>query len=422
MRALSLAGLCLLVACSAPLELPKLDESTPYVNPMDLPAIEGLPELLTLSTGETVRSERDWLKARRPEIARTVEHYVYGTAPEAPAAVRAVVTEECITDDGKARREQIRLHVAEGIAIDLLIYSPVGVPNAPCLLGLNFCGNHATTHDPKIQLTESWMAHGRGGDDGEATESQRGRQSERWDIEQAIARGWAVATFYHGDVDPDTWTTSEGIRGPRSKAASSEAGEYTWGTLRAWAWGLSRALDHLVAHPGIDGERVVVHGHSRNGKTALVAGAYDQRFAGVISNHSGCGGAALSRPARGETVQVIVSGIGYWFTEAFWSFADREAHLPLDQHFLLALVAPRPLLVCSAIEDEWADPLGEFQAVQAAAPAWELFGHAPFKAESFPETGQLVGERAAYHVREGKHSVLSKDWALWLTWAERHVR
>ena len=422
MRALSLTALCLSVACSAPLELPKLDELTPFVHPMDLPAIEGLPELLTLSTSETVQNKHDWLNARRPEIARTVEHYVYGTAPEAPTKVRAVVREECIIDDGTAWREQVRLHVGEGVSIDLLIYSPVGVKNAPCFLGLNFCGNHATTVDPKVLLTKSWMPDSRGGRDGKASEEQRGMKAERWDYKQAIAKGWAVATFYHGDIDPDTWTTNEGIRGPRSKSERPESGPYSWGTIRSWAWGLSRALDHLIENPKVNGDRVVVHGHSRNGKTALVAGAYDERFAGVISNHSGCGGAALSRPARGETVERIVSVIGYWFTEAFWYFAGREEHLPLDQHFLLALIAPRPLIVCSAIEDEWADPLGEFQAVQAAAPAWELFGHAPFKAESFPETGRLVGERAAYHVREGKHSVLSEDWTLWLTWAERHVR
>ncbi len=422
MRALSLAGLALMVACSAPLELPPLDEDTPYVHPMELPETDGLPELLTLSTGETIRSERDWLGARRPEISRTVEHYVYGTAPDAPDDFRVEVLEECVTMNGEAWREQVRLHVADGTAIDLLIYSPVGVKSAPCFIGLNFCGNHATTFDPAVLLSETWMASSRGGRDGKATEEQRGKQAERWDYEQAISKGWAVATLYHGDIDPDTWTTEDGIRGPRSKSERPAPGPYSWGTIRAWAWGLSRALDHLVENPRIDGDKVVVHGHSRNGKTALVAGAYDERFAGVISNHSGCGGAALSRPARGETVERIVTVIGYWFTEAFWYFADREEHLPLDQHFLLALIAPRPLLVCSAIEDEWADPLGEYQAVAASAPAWKLFGVGDFKSAGFPETGELVGSLPAYHVREGGHSVLSEDWTLWIDWADRLVR
>ena len=420
MRSLSLAGLALAAACSAPLELPKLDEEAPYAHPMDLPAIEGLPELLTLSTGETVRTQRDWQNARRPEIARTVEHYVYGTAPAAPAEVRAVRMEECMTEDGKAWREQVRLHVADGVAIDLLIYYPVGVKSAPCFLGLNFCGNHAATHDSKVMLTESWMADSRGGRDGAANEEQRGMKAERWDYEQALAKGWAVATFYHGDIDPDTWVTEDGIRGPRSKSITPS--EHSWGTVRAWAWGLSRALDHLIEHPKIDGDRVVVHGHSRNGKTALVAGAYDERFAGVISNQSGCGGAALSRPARGETVERIVTVIGYWFTEAFWSFANREEHLPLDQHFLLALIAPRPLLVCSAIEDDWADPLGEYEATRAAAPAWKLFGVGGFETTGFPETGELVGSMPAYHVRDGGHSVLPEDWTLWIDWADQLVR
>jgi len=420
-RTLSSAGLVLLAACNAPLAVPQLEERAPYAHPNDLPAIEGLPELLTHSTGETVRNERDWLSIRRPEIAGLVEHYVYGTAPDVPN-LRAEVMEECMTEDGKAWREQVRLHVADGVAIDLLIYRPAGVRNPPCFLGLNFCGNHATTSEPEVLLPKSWMSNGRGGRNGRATEEQRGIQSERWDYQQAISKGWAVATLYHGDVDPDTWTTTDGIRGPRSKSQPSEPGPYSWGTIRAWAWGLSRALDHLVENPRIDGSRVVVHGHSRNGKTALVAGAYDERFAGVISNHSGCGGAALSRPARGETVERIVTVIGYWFTEAFWYFSDREEHLPLDQHFLLSLIAPRPLLVCSAIEDDWADPLGEYQAVAAAAPAWELFEVGDFETTGFPETGQLVGTLPAYHVREGDHSVLSEDWTLWIDWADRLVR
>ena len=419
MRVLCLIGVSLFVACSAPLELPKLDEQTPFVHPMDLPVIEGLPELLTLSTGETVRNKHDWLNARRPEIARTVEHYVYGAAPAAPTDMPTTLMEECITEDGKAWREQVRLHVSDEVTIDLLLYTPVGIDNAPCFLGLNFCGNHATTSDPKVALTESWMPDSRGGRDGRADEKQRGMKAERWDYEQAIEKGWAVATFYHGDIDPDTWSTKDGIRAPRSKSINTSPN--SWGTIRAWAWGLSRALDHLIDNPRIDGDKVVVHGHSRNGKTALVAGAYDERFAGVISNHSGCGGAALSRPARGETVERIVSVIGYWFTDAFWSFANREKHLPLDQHFLLALIAPRPLLVCSAIEDEWADPLGEYQAVEAAAPAWKLFGVGDFNTNGFPDTGELVGPLPAYHVREGVHSVLPEDWTLWIEWADRLV-
>ena len=172
MRSLALGALAL--ACSAPLELPLLDEETPLAHPMDLPAIEGLPELLSLSTGEIIPSERDWIEARRPEIARTVEHYVYGTAPEAPAEVRAVVWEECITHDGKAWREQIRLHLADGVAIDLLIYRPTGVSNPPCFLGLNVNGNHATTHATNVLLPKSWMSNGRGGRAGVSLSSSKG--------------------------------------------------------------------------------------------------------------------------------------------------------------------------------------------------------------------------------------------------------
>ena len=423
MRARWLAGASVLFACSAPLKLPELDQETPYADPMDLPATAGLPELLTLSTGERVETERDWLEARRPEIARTVEHYVYGTAPGAPPEVRAVLLEEGSALDGLAWREQVRLHLGEGVSMDVLIVSPVGVEDAPCFLGLNFSGNHATTHDPRVLLSESWMPGSRGGEDGSGERRPARHEGRALGLRPGHRQGLG-----RGDHLPRRHRPGHLDDGGRASAAPAPSprrgskGPNSWGTLRAWAWGLSRALDHLDENPRIDGDRVVVHGHSRNGKTALVAGAYDERFAGVISNHSGCGGAALSRPARGETVERIVRVLGYWFTEDFWAFADREDHLPLDQHSLLALIAPRPLLVCSAIKDKWADPLGEYQAVEAAAPAWELFGVGDFQTEGFPETGDLVGTLPAYHVREGVHSVLPEDWTLWLDWADLLVR
>ena len=190
MRHLSLLSLILLNACSTTLELPPLAERAPYVHPSDLPETKGLPELMTLSTGEPVRSERDWQRARRPEIAGLVEHYVYGTAPAAPTDMRAELREECMTEDGKAWREQIRLHVAEGVAIDLLIYSPAHVPNAPCFLGLNFCGNHATTSEPQVLLPGSWMSNSRGGRNGRATEEQRGKQSPGIRTREALLEQW----------------------------------------------------------------------------------------------------------------------------------------------------------------------------------------------------------------------------------------
>ena len=189
--------------------------------------------------------------------------------------------------------------------------------------------------------------------------------------------------------------------------------------MRAWAYGLSRAADYLISDPDIDSARIAVMGHSRNGKAALVAGAFDERFALVISNQSGCGGAAISRRRHGETVERINHNFPHWFNGAFKAFDEQEDHLPTDQHTLLATIAPRPLLICSATGDDWADPEGEFLAAKAASEVYAWLGKDHLGEASMPEENQLLNQTVGYHIRPGKHGIGLQDWEVFMDFADK---
>ena len=195
--------------------------------------------------------------------------------------------------------------------------------------------------------------------------------------------------------------------------------ENSWGGLAAWAYGIHRAVDYLVTDPDIDTERIAVMGHSRNGKAALFAGATDDRIALVVSNQSGCGGAALSRRKQGETVKAINDSFPHWFNREFRKFNDNQDQLPLDQHLLISLMAPRPVLVASARGDNWADPEGEFLGLKGAESVYKLFGKAGLIVDEMPDTNQLVGAELGYHIRPGEHSVGSADWKVFMDFADQ---
>ena len=388
-----------------------------------------LPDPLVANNGAKVATAGQWQASRRAEVMKLFEEHVYGRRPgklkETKFEVNSV---ERGVFGGKAVRKQITLHLLgedQEPKLHVLMYLPVATTKpVPVFVGYNFDGNHAVDADPGIDISTNWMreANAPGIKDHRATEEGRGREASRWQAELIVGRGYGLVTAYYGDVEPDH---AEGWKdGLRAKVKTDAAGQPLaldeWSAISAWAWGLSRIMDYLETDDNVNTNQVAVIGHSRLGKTALWAGATDERFAITISNDSGCGGAALSRRIFGETVKRINTSFPHWFCANYKKYDDNEAACPVDQHELIALMAPRPVYVASAAEDLWADPLGEFLAAKHAEPVYKLFGKGGLGAETQPPVNQPIGDFIGYHVRTGKHDVTAYDWEQYLDFADRH--
>jgi hypothetical protein len=386
-----------------------------------------LPDPLVAADGAPVKDAAAWRGKRRPDLMALFEAEVYGRTPIGRPEGMAwqTVAEKRDARGGKAVRREIELNLfsrEDGPKVRLLVYLPASAEGkpVPVFLGLNFEGNHATTTETDIPLPAGWVPNNKGAglNDNSPSDKTRGVQADRWLYDLALDRGFGVATAYYGDLDPDFhdgWKN-----GVHAVTGAPKDGE--WGSIGTWAWGLSRMLDVLEKEPGVDGTRVIVMGHSRLGKTALWAGAQDPRFAAVISNNSGCGGAALSRRIFGETVARINTAFPHWFTSGYKKWNNREGECPIDQHQLVALIAPRPVLVTSATEDTWADPKGEFLSLVGASPVYRLLGTSGFSATEMPPPDQLVNGPLAYLYRTGAHDVTKTDWQAYLDFAEAQVR
>jgi len=387
-----------------------------------------LPELLVSKKGKKINTVKKWEKIRRPEILKLFEEEMYGKVPgELKIADTKVWDEDDDALDGLAIRKQIGLTFSkngEELYMEVLMYLPKNTEHFPLFLGYNFYGNHTIIYDPDIRLTSSWVRDNPslGIIHNQITEQSRGVCSDRWPVKEIINEGCGIATVYYGDVDPDHNAYDDGVQRLFYQGEETEPAHDEWGSIAAWAWGLSRVMDYLETDPDADATKVVVFGHSRLGKTALWAGATDQRFAAVISNDSGCGGAALSRRRFGETVASINTNFPYWFCKNFTKYNNRENNLPFDQHMLLALIAPRPLYVASATEDLWADPRGEFLSAKYASPAYKLYGLEGLQADEMPKADSPVSGIISYHIRTGKHNITEYDWQQYILFAKKMLK
>jgi hypothetical protein len=379
-----------------------------------------LPDPLVGLDGKRVKSARAWMAKRRPEIIRLYEQHVFGRTPAPAAPIQyEKLSEKPDALGGLARRSIVRLYLLgrkDGPWADLMLYVPAAATRpVPAFLGMNYLGNQSVTMEPDIPITPAWIV-GFAGVPGivknHATEASRAAQARRWPLEMILRRGYAVATLCYAEVEPDN---------ANGKLTSGRL-ESDWGAIGVWAYGLSRALDYLEKEPAVDARRVAVTGHSRLGKTALWAGAQDRRFALVISNDSGEGGAALARRKSGERIADSIKMTGYWYTAKYRDYVDKEETLPVDAHFLIALSAPRPVYVASASEDLWADPDGEFLAAKNAEPVYRLFGKRGLGVDRQPPPDRSAGSFIGYHVRTGRHDILAADWEHHLNFADRHLK
>ena len=366
------------------------------------------------------RSQKAWL-ARREQILEIYRSQVFGRAPGKPSDLKLTVDSVEPALGGRATRKRVTISFAGGFSLHLLLYLPSTKKPAPVFLALSFGANHTICDDAGVPLADEWVKD-------PATkewslkpspEKSRGNEAAQWQVDKILSRGYGLATIYYEEIEPDfDGGMKYGVRPLFFRAGQTAPAADDWGAIGAWAWGLSRAMDYLETDRDVDAGHVAVFGHSRLGKTALWAGAQDTRFAMVISNESGEGGAAISRRKYGERTKDLNTKFPHWFCLNFRQFNDREDEMPFDAHFLLALAAPRPLYVASAEGDQWSDPKGEFLAAAYASRVWELLGKPGLGTLRMPGVGQPIMHTVGYHIRAGKHDVTAYDWDQYLKFAD----
>jgi hypothetical protein len=374
-----------------------------------------LPDLLRFSNGDEVKDTVEWINRRRPEILEMFETEMYGKTPGRKIqATYTIVSVDTLALNGMAIRKEVRIDFTSepnAPSLMLLIYLPKSRESVPVFLGLNFDGNHTIMSDTGITVSGAWQAQ----------THARGEDSLSWPVRSIIGHGFALATIYYGEIDEDENNGfKHGIQPVFYDAGQTSPKADEWGAIGAWAWGLSRAMDYLENDELVNSKKVAVFGHSRLGKTALWAGAQDRRFALVISNNSGCGGAALSKRIFGETVCSINTMFPHWFCGNFKKYNDKENDLPMDQHMLIALIAPRPVYFTSAQDDQWADPKGEFLSAFHANPVYRLFGKEGLPVSVMPPVNSPVMGTLGYHIRTGPHALTYYDWDQFLEFARKN--
>lgn len=390
----------------------------------EFPARPDAPDPLVMLDGTLVKAKRQWFKERRPELQALFQHYMYGWFPP-PVNVTGEITysdEKFFKGKATLTLATLRLGPAPSPQVHLLMV----VPNhrkraAPIFLGMNFGGNHTLVNDTNVPVCAAWMPtniphvhivnH-------HATAEGRGKLIDTWSLEEIVDRGYAAATYFCGDVEMDRTNAGDGVRELIHPPREAD----DWGTIAAWAWGMQRVMDWLSTDRDIDKHRIALVGQSRFGKATILAAAFDDRVALAIPWQSGCGGTSPDRGKVAESVKQINDRFPEWFDDVFKEFNDQPERLPFDQNCLIALCAPRPVLVAETAGDRISTPAGAFRMTQEASGVYRLLGAEGLAAISLPRTNQLIDSTLGFYYGPGKHSPMTQaDWKVCLDFADKHL-
>lgn len=377
--------------------------------------------------GDAAPSLDAW-ESEMPKLREAFEANVYGYFPDASST--RIISHKVISEtayNGAARLEEYELvatatfggveRETKPFFVDVVLPNGVAGP-APVILMETFCPRWDTVTEPGVARTEGAFSCNDGGMFAGLMNYVFGRYIATPPMEMILSAGYGVAAIYPDEAVPDR--REEGVAALAALAEGHADATTRWGAIGAWAWIFSRVADVLEADERVDSAGLITWGHSRYGKSALVAAAYDERFSAVIAHQSGTGGASLNREKPGESLEAITSSYPHWFSKAYTNFAGREEDMPVDQHQLLALVAPRPVLLGNARRDVWSDPAGAFRAAAGADPVYELYGSAGLdQAKLTPFNPQAD---VSYWIRPGTHGVVKEDWPAFLRFLDAHFR
>lgn len=380
-----------------------------------------LPDPLVLQNGASVKNRQAWMKKRHPEILELFYTYQFGKCPDRNEVSFHVFDSGTPAYGGKAIRKQVTIYFTRDTSnykADLLMYLPANAKApSPLFFKISFMPNSMVVDDPEVRRGKMWNR------EGEKVPAPEGRKFGMLDVEKFIAQDIGVATIYYGDIEPDfAKGIKDGIRGYYLKDGKDYPAPDEWGAISAWSWGLSCAMDYLETDKQVNADKIAIFGISRLGKTALWTGARDERFGMVIASCSGEGGAALSRRNYGETIKHMTDSSRYFyqFCTNWADFSENPDKSPVDAHLLIALVAPRPVLLQTGSTDYWSDPKGEFLAAVAASPVYQLFHKKGIDVREMPEVGTPILNDIGYYMHEGGHGALPTDYDIAVEFMKKH--
>ena len=351
------------------------------------------------------RTVEEWRDVRRPAVKKLLESEVYGRRPveRPPHLAFSALEPDAVMMGGAAIRKRVRVEYGGAFGTNSFTFTafiPRQEKPAPSFV---FICNRPPD---------------------EVIDPTRRVKSGFWPAEEIVARGYAAIAFAFDEVTPDReHGNTLGVFAAFEDVTAKYRPYDRWGALSAWGWAASRILDWIETEPSLDAKHVAVIGHSRGGKTALVAAAWDERFAMACSNDSGCGGAKLHHAdlPNSEMISHSIRSRAFWYCNRYRMWANRDKETPFDQHMLVAMIAPRLVCIGSATEDPWAGPCGEYLTARLASEAWRVFGRKGLVSDGFPapETPQQDGD-ISYHLRRGEHDLTPYDWNVYMDFADRH--